>query len=290
MSSTDGNRGAINLEYFREEFFRRAIVCHIAEYCRYYNDRLAAIYIRGSVHRNEGVVGTSDLDILVFLRDDFTEQDRAYWDMNKNRLEAEFPGTQGMGYACPVERALALPSLLAQLKHDATLVFGNDLIGDQKFAQPDYFPRLWLLIRFLAGVDQRNRSESVVPGEPHLRLRRLARMAVWGGAGHLFTLNKLKSYSGSDVLPGVLAVCPQWREFIEYTGQHYAVVVPTSEGEVSSYEAKLIRWVLWVGAQRVHLRGADLPIAFDEMPDDAKVVRQTIAEIPEGMISWEPQA
>jgi hypothetical protein len=66
--------------------------------------------------------------------------------------------------------------------------------------------------------------------------------------------------------------------------------VPTSDGEVSSYEDKLIRWVLWVGAQRVHLRGANLPVPFDAMSDDEKVIKQAIAETPEDMICWEPQA
>ena len=67
MPSPGGSRRVTNLEHFHEEFFRNAISRHIDEYCAYYSDRLATIYIRGSVHRNEGVVGISDLDILVFL-------------------------------------------------------------------------------------------------------------------------------------------------------------------------------------------------------------------------------
>lgn len=287
MPSPGGSRRATNLEHFHEGFFRNAISRHIDEYCAYYSDRLATIYIRGSVHRNEGVVGISDLDILVFLRDEFTEKDRAYWDANRNKLEAAFPGTQALGYAWPVDRVMALPSLLAQLQHDATLVFGDDLVGDREFAQPDYFPRLWLLIRFLAGIDQSNRSESVVPEEPRLRLRRLARMAVLGGAGYLLAHNKLKSYCGIDVLPDVLALCPQWREFLDYTRQHYTAVVPASGDEVRRYEAKVLGWVVWVGVHRGRLRGANLPASVDEMLGDEKAIRQIISEIPEGMVSLE---
>lgn len=287
MPSPGGSRRATNLEHFHEGFFRNAISRHIDEYGAYYRDRLATIYIRGSVHRNEGVVGISDLDILVFLRDEFTEKDRVYWDANRNKLEAAFPGTQALGYAWPVDRVMALPSLLAQLQHDATLVFGDDLIGDREFAQPDYFPRLWLLVRFLAGIDQSNRSESVVPEEPRLRLRRLARMAVLGGAGYLLVHNELKSYCGIDVLPDVLAICPQWREFLEYTRQHYTIVVPASGDEVRRYEARVLGWVVWVGVHRGRLRGANLPASVDEMLGDEKAIRQIISEIPEGVVSLE---
>ena len=72
------DKSVVNVDHFSAEFFRNAVLAHVSEY-RAYSDRLASIYIRGSVHRNEAVPGISDLDIIPFIWDEFTEADRSFW-------------------------------------------------------------------------------------------------------------------------------------------------------------------------------------------------------------------
>lgn len=66
-----GNPPFVNLSLFGEKFFREAIQYHVYEYWTYLQNRLAAIYIGGSVHRNEAVPfpdpSTTDGKISAYL-------------------------------------------------------------------------------------------------------------------------------------------------------------------------------------------------------------------------------
>jgi hypothetical protein len=272
-----------SLDYFRSVFFRNAIRDHVQEYSAYYGQRLSAVYIRGSVHRNEGVVGVSDLDLLVFIWDEFSPDDQAYWDANRSKLEGDYPGTQGLGYACSVDRMKRNSLLLSQLKHDATLVFGRDHVAGMDLPRPDYFPRLWLLVRWLAGLDSENRSESAVPTEAPLRLHRLARMSVTAAAGLLRATGELTSYRCRDVVPTAQRKCPQFGPILRKTILHHDRVLQTTSTATKDFEAEFLAWTAWVGAFRVSQAGGPVPQEAQGLAEQSSLAREVLLGLPETM-------
>src|SRR5829696_7254529 len=88
----------INLDHFESEFFRRAIRRNVQEYVAHFGERLVAIYVVGSVHRNEAVPGVSDLDIYAVIADAFSETDQEWWQQeDPGELEREFGSGCGVG-------------------------------------------------------------------------------------------------------------------------------------------------------------------------------------------------
>jgi predicted nucleotidyltransferase len=60
-------------------------------------DRLHSAYLYGSVPRGTAVPGVSDLDVLLALRDEPTDTDRAYARHLEGALDARFPQVNGAG-------------------------------------------------------------------------------------------------------------------------------------------------------------------------------------------------
>ena len=229
-------------------FFVEALGRYIAEYDGYYGDRLASIYLRGSVHRNEGCPGISDLDLYVFIHDAFTAEDKEYSDRHRNELDTEFPGTGGLGYArCTDEIHVGFQRILC---HDATLVWGLDLVENQEFSVPDYFPDALQMTRYAAGIDPENRTDHTLPDDLPRRLRKYARMAVFGGAGLLLARNEFRSYRGVDVIPAVRQSHPEWEAFMENTEKLYIQTTDPAPEDVSNYLNGLVSWMEWVSKQR----------------------------------------
>ena len=86
----------LNLDHFDEEFFRHAIHRHVAEYVAHFSDRLVAVYVSGSVHRNEAVPGVSDLDLLSFIRDPLVEADGEWRHQTLQNLDRELGSLHGL--------------------------------------------------------------------------------------------------------------------------------------------------------------------------------------------------
>jgi len=60
-------------------------------------DRLHSAYLYGSVPRGTAVAGTSDLDLLLALQDEPTDDDRATARRIEDELDARFPQIRGVG-------------------------------------------------------------------------------------------------------------------------------------------------------------------------------------------------
>lgn len=86
----------INLRHFSNEFFREAVRRHVEEYVAHFGERLAAIYVSGSVHRNEAVPGISDLDLHPFISDTLTEADEEWWQKLMQVLDREYGKIYGL--------------------------------------------------------------------------------------------------------------------------------------------------------------------------------------------------
>ena len=277
------DHSVINLSHFLAEFFRNAVRAHVAEYRAYYADRLASVYIRGSVHRNEAVPGISDLDIIPFIWDEFTETDRSFWKAVRDKLEPEYPGTK-LGWACPVETMRTIESLQSVLKHDATLIYGCDLVGEMDPPVPDYFNRVWLLVRFLSGVDEEDRSQSSIPNASDRRYRKLARLTVTAAGGFLLAEDELHSYRAVDVLPRVLELCPEFQVLLSETSKHYDRISPTTDESVGEFEAQFLAFTAWVGGRRATLNGLPIPAAVESLSRSPEHAPGVIASIPEAAV------
>ncbi len=244
-------RGQINnLEHFRDGFFREAIRRHIIEYQRYYQQRLLAIYIRGSVHRNEGIQGVSDLDFVTFLRDECAVADRSHWSQHVDLLHSEFPNTNGFGPAYSLERFKRDAGGRQILRHDATLVWGDDLLTDEELPPPDHFDDVRNLTRYEAGLEKENLTDHRLPDDLSLKLRKYARMAVLAGASLLVLRGRFHSFCGADVIPAITQMWPEWCEFMDETNRLFMHVPRATKTDVDKYFSKLMTWVEWISDLR----------------------------------------
>lgn len=279
----------LNLGHFHNEFFREAICRHVEAYVSHFGERLAAIYVSGSVHRNEAVPGLSDLDLYPFINDPFSEADRAWTRQRGDRLEEEFGAACGL---CPARtvteewlqgiqapsgsypivadpadgtlrqqlRPEERPAMLARslgilLRYDATLVWGRDLIEGLPIPPPDrrrargWFLSPWELTRFAAGVAKENRTDFDLPEEPRLRLHELAKLAKLGGAALLMAHGEFRSLSCAAVFPALKEGFPEWRSFVEESTAAYFPVAPPPPEQLSTYLSRLLIWMNWIGTQ-----------------------------------------
>jgi hypothetical protein len=194
---------AINLQQFQDAYFAGVVGRCVDECARYFGGRLVAIYVWGSVHREEAVRGFSDLDMVVFVKH-IDEADREWRnDQINDQLEREFPDLKWGLIPHPISVADAPHNTIstdserqqirnrefaALLLHDATLVFGKEVTKSLALPPPDIavaryvFRPVLMLARHAAGLEEQNRTDFGLPADPPRRLRKLARLAVLGGA------------------------------------------------------------------------------------------------------------
>ena len=261
---------AINLHQFQDEFFAGVVARCVEECANYYENRLAAIYVWGSVQRQEAVRGVSDLDLIVFVKE-ASEADRK-WRNNQinDQVETEFPDfawgliphptdiTEAPHNTIPTDtehQQMRNRGFAYLLLHNATLVFGEEVTKELTLPPPDKPLARWALpldplrlARFAAGLETQNRSDFELPGEPSLKLRKLARLSVLGGAYLLMAQGHYKSDKGTDVFP-LLARNEEWSNFLDYTRRVYITPTATTSAEVDEYATKLVAWLEWVQKQ-----------------------------------------
>ncbi len=259
----------VNLSRFSEAFFREVIRYHVYEYWTYFQGRLAAIYIGGSVHRNEAVRDISDLDLYPFIVDEFSEADRKWFSEAEQRIESKYPSANGLCPPRPVSDVLVgsqsetdkiayirSQAWVHRLRYDTTLIFGKNLVAklrvpnmDKEQAR-DYFQCVSDLVRYAAGLETENKTDFRLPEALPRRLRKLARLAVLSGAYLLIGYGELYSFKGVDVLPSLKSRFPHWRAFLEETETLYISPYPAAtDSKISTYLSQLVSWVDWVGEQ-----------------------------------------
>lgn len=258
-----------NLSSLREKFFREAIQYQIYEYREHFKNRVAAIYVGGSVHRDEAVLGVSDLDLYPFIVDSFTERDKRWFNQAEQRVESRYTAANGL---CPprslnevLEGLKSTADEIARershvwvyrLRYDTTLVFGCDLIAGYRVPDMDkhqargYFQDVRDYVRYAAGLEADNKTDFPLPKTPSYYLRKLARSVILGGAYLLIGQSKLYSFKGTEILPLLRANFPQWDTFFDETEALYIFLNPSAtETEISAYLAQLVLWIDWVGEQ-----------------------------------------
>ncbi|MBV9849022.1 MAG: hypothetical protein JO250_04960 [Armatimonadetes bacterium] len=149
------------------------------------------------------------------------------------------------------------------LRYDSTRVWGRDLLADLDAPAPD---RLWArtglqqpwdLARHAAGLaparltayTAENVTEYPLPADAALRLRKLARLGVLGGAYLLMGRGQFRSFAGADVLPPLMAQFPEWTSLLSETERLYVSLSVATSKDVSSYLTLLIPWMDHIGRQ-----------------------------------------
>lgn len=250
----------------RSPFFRQATDWAVTQYCRHFGDRLVAVYVCGSVHRNEAVPEISDLDLHAFIRDPCRELDIQWCEQTQQQMDQIFPSTEGLRRPRPADvirrglqpeadpRAHAIARALGfRLRYDATLVWGQDLLTGLSISVPDsrwvqaYFQSSWDLTRYAAGLLPTNPTDFTLPDALPLRVRKLARLAVLGGACLLMVRGQFRSFCGTEVIPTLREAEPAWREFLGATQTRYIHVTNPRLSQVAAYLAQLVTWMEWIG-------------------------------------------
>jgi predicted nucleotidyltransferase len=246
----------IGLDAIKEAVLRNAARRLVDEYRAHFGDRLVATYVWGSVHRGEAVPGVSDLDLFHFITDAMRPTDQEWRLRLRQELDGDELALGGITRPHPVDILLADPSpALFRLRYDATLVWGRDLTAGLVLPTPDrgwavmQFQSPRALTRYAAGLEPENKTDFRLPDDPSLRLRKLARLGVLGGACRLMALGRFCSYRGREVLPTLEALFPQWGPFLSETEALYIHPVVPSAEQITDYLSKLVVWMDWVGAQ-----------------------------------------
>ncbi len=262
---------AINLDKFQDAFFAGVVARCVEECINHYQERLVAIYVSGSVQRQEAVRGVSDIDLYIFVENP-NESDRDWVkDQINDQLEAEFPDLAWWKISHPIDisraphntiatdtekQQMANRSLAYDLLCDSTLVFGEDVTKGLTLPPPDRSLARWgialdplILACYAAGLEPTNRSDFDLPNDPSLKLRKLARLAVIGGAYLMMSQGKYKSGKGADIFPFLIATQPEWADFLKHTQSIYITPISTTATEVREYAIKLVSWLEWVQEQ-----------------------------------------
>lgn len=263
-----------------DPFFRSIIDRIVTESTAHYGDRIAAVYIHGSVHRGEAVRGLSDVDITVFIQDERRDEDVAWRIATNDRLQAELPefgwhwvppatstavfsdfrrAFHGGGPSDTSFTVLRGRAWTHLLRDDATLVFGTDLArdlpetpNDLSWARAKFeLPRN--TVRHAAGLPcvpntpeaEAELRQWPLPKGEKMRLRKLARLGVLGGAYLLMAQNRFVSYKGGDVLPVLQEELPEWKAFLTATEALYVVPGDALSHDLSEYLPRLVAWMDW---------------------------------------------
>jgi hypothetical protein len=269
-----------NLDPIESEFFRRVIRRSVQECVAHFGERLVAIYVVGSVHRNEAMPGVSNLNIFAFIPDAFSATDQEWWKQRKSPggLEREFGRGYGVGPATPMARLFGPPppagvkwydvpegfaypprtqaEILRMRRYDATLVWGRDITAGVDIPPPDLpwakeeFVWLWDYIRAVVGLPNEGRFDpDPLPPQSSLRLRKLARHAVMGGVVLSAGLGEFRSFRSTDVIPALERRFPEWIGWLEETRGLYIEPRETTPEEVAAYLSKLLTWLEWIKPQ-----------------------------------------
>ena len=144
-----------------------------------------------------------------------------------------------------------------QLRYDATLVWGRDLVAGMTIppwnrlwaqAYPAYFELPSNVARYAAGLEE-NYTVFKLPESPPLRLHKLGRLGVLCSAALLMGCNEFRSFKAREVLPPLKQRFPQWSEFLDETNDLATQLVVAREERLAAYTNDLVRWVDWVAGQ-----------------------------------------
>lgn len=174
-------------------------------------DRLAAIYLHGSVAMGDAVAGISDLDCYLVLADAPAEADLDRLSHLQSRLLTEYPIVDEVHLAAHSTDDLAAdPFSRFILKYNSTPIFGRDIVRELDRINPTLEPnaatakgRLSFARHcFSQALNGRHPDcTGPLPSDPCYVSRKFARyFVVIEGAYFLMSQNKFTSFAKEDVL------------------------------------------------------------------------------------------
>jgi len=100
-------------------------------------------------------------------------------------------------------------------------------------------------------------SLPLLPDDSALRRRKMARLAVLGGACLLMARQEFVSFRALDVLPCLGRLFPDWLTFLEWTGHLCIAVTKASKAKTDDYFRELVSWIDFVGRSLEERRAAE---------------------------------
>lgn len=261
------NTAASDLLWTIEDPYFRDVARQCVDQCRMYlGSRLHSFYVWGSVHRNEAVPGVSDFDTAIIIRDAWDKDKDEGWLRSVNeKLSGKFMGVGGLSRPHNVDDVLKgmradvnerersrTEAWMHRLRYDATLLEGQVLTGPLELFSPDpawtseAFQSVRDLARTAIGRHQECTLDFKLPVEPRLRLRKLARLGVLGGAYLLMGQRRFQSYKWTAVLPPIAARYPRWNGFLQETAGLCVNLSPHGSDSHFDYPYRLMAWLDWV--------------------------------------------
>ena len=215
---------------------------------------LKAVYLFGSVFRGEASLGYSDIDLHAFV------ESTPNFDKHvpiQAKFEIESPGIIGFAMPMQVQPAKENKYLAFRIRWDSLLLTDGDVFegiptpeADRTMAK-ELFPSVLELANFASGRIDMNSTDFDLPTDGLTRHRKLARLAVLGGACLQMALGRFKSYRGVDVLPDLLSSYPQWSPFLhEVEGSYISPNLNESDLERQNrFTQNLSEFLGWVDSQ-----------------------------------------
>ena len=191
----------------------QVIVDEAIEKCKKkFENRLSAIYMTGSIHVNEAIIGESDLDCWAFITDDLSDDDRAWLNETENEMNNAFEIIDGVHINVKSIEELRNDKFARfALKYNSTLCFGYDVISEIEPTGVDIYKpnksiakeRLSFARKCLedAMLNVCPQCMEKIPENTYFAARKYARYFILvEGVYYLMAKNKFETYKQEKVL------------------------------------------------------------------------------------------
>ena len=111
--------------------FKAVIQTMITKCENYFQNRLVAIYLNGSIHNNEAVMGVSDIDAWVIIGEKLNDIDKNWVEENEKHLDTNFDVVKGVHFnLTSISQFKENTFARFALKYNASLIYGKDIIKE----------------------------------------------------------------------------------------------------------------------------------------------------------------
>lgn len=212
----------------QEEF--RELVEETVSLCKeYFRQKMAAMYLHGSIYYGDAVPGISDMDCIIVLNEKPYAEEKEWLCASADRLNMKYPVVDGVHIsAYDIDSLRADKWARFMLKYNASLYAGTDVVREMYSENiSQYYPdkrtaraRLGFAVKCFedAWDGKQPASTGEIPQDTCYAARKFARyFVIIEGAYWLMSQNQFKSFAKEDVLSGLRENCRQFRSVFDLT-------------------------------------------------------------------------
>jgi len=243
-----------------QEGFQIVIDETVQKYTEYFQSRLCAIYISGSIHANEAIPGESDLDCWVFIANDLDDSDKSWIAKTEVEIDSRHEIIDGVHINVKSINQLRNDKFTRfALKYNATLCYGHDIISEiEALGAATYEPnmeiakeRLPFARKCLEDAMSNKCPQCIdkIPNNTYLAARKYARYFILvEGVYYLMAKNKFETYKQDRVIQQLKLSCIEFNDILDLS---LAVLENplTATIKHDEYIAKIYPFVKWLFAE-----------------------------------------